>query len=337
MRAQGWGILGVAFLMALATASVHADTAAAAADYKQAQQFQTAKQWGAAVKAYQAALAAEPRYIWAYKGLGTTYYLAGDKKGALVYYDRYLQSNPSDTATQAFADKLRASLGAGAAPAAPAPAAAAGAAYAEKSPIAGLSFGLGLDGLLASADDINQLLGSGATQTFQSSFGFGADLAADYGFANGFVIGGKFAYGPNRSHALTYSDGSSDTIAINNLMLAISPGYRMAMGGQSWIDLRLDLGYLMVTGTETYAYNGSSQSYTFTSSGYAVIPQVAYAHKIGSNFGISGGLGYMISSASPVNDDKGQPVLIYSSDGSSKNFAVTTGGPFIRVGFYYFL
>ena len=336
MRAQGWGILGVAFLIALASVSVHADTAAAAADYKQAQQFQAAKQWGAAVKAYQAALAAEPRYIWAYKGLGTTYYLAGDKKGALTYYDRYLQSNPSDAATKAFADKLRASLGAAPAAAAPVPAAAASS-YSGKSPLAGLSFGLGLDGLLASADDINQLLGSNPPQTFQSSFGFGADLGVDYGFANGFVIGGKFAYGPNRSHALTYSDGSSDTVAINNLMIAVSPGYRIAMGEKSWIDLRVDLGYLIVTGTETVAYNGFSQAYTFTSSGYAVIPQVAYVYKINSNFGLSGGLGYMISSASPVNDDKGQPLLIYSSTGSTSNFAVTTGGPFIRIGFSYFL
>lgn len=333
MRAQGWGILGVAFLMALASVSAHADTAAAAADYKQAQQFQAAKQWGAAVKAYQAALAAEPRYIWAYKGLGTTYYLAGDKKGALTYYDRYLQSNPSDTATKAFADKLRASLG-GAAPAAASPAAPAAAVQtsAGKSPIQGISFGLGLEGLLAGADDLNEGNSSGG-KAFTGTFAFGADLGLDYGFANGFVVGGKFGYGPNRSHSLDTGFGTV-TANVNNLLLGLSPGYRFVLGNDSWIDARLDIDYVMATVT----YAGFGTSTTYTGSGFGAVPQVAYVHKIGESFGVSAGLGYMISSVSPLNDDKGQPEQ-YSSSGSSslQNSSLTTGGLFIRVGFNYFL
>jgi hypothetical protein len=56
--------------MLAAAGNAMADTAGAAAAYKRGQQYQTAKQWGGAVKEYQAALKEDPKYFYAYKALG---------------------------------------------------------------------------------------------------------------------------------------------------------------------------------------------------------------------------------------------------------------------------
>jgi tetratricopeptide (TPR) repeat protein len=110
------GVLGLAVLPSFGRAY----TADALAQFQAGRQYQAARQWAPAVQAYEAALRADPSLTQAYKALGTIYYQAGDHKGALVFYDRYLTTNPGDTATKNFADGIRASLGAPA----PAPAAA---------------------------------------------------------------------------------------------------------------------------------------------------------------------------------------------------------------------
>src|SRR5665213_2267863 len=79
--------------------------------FQAGKQYQAAKQLKAAVMAYRGALKADPTLTMAYKALGTVYYQAGDRKGALFFYDRYLTTNPDDTATKNFADSIRASLG----------------------------------------------------------------------------------------------------------------------------------------------------------------------------------------------------------------------------------
>jgi len=78
------------------------------------QQFQSAEQWTKAEQAYRSALREDPTLTVAYKALGTTYYLSGDRKDALAAYDSYLESHPQDAATRKFADRLRASLSKGA-------------------------------------------------------------------------------------------------------------------------------------------------------------------------------------------------------------------------------
>jgi tetratricopeptide (TPR) repeat protein len=92
--------------LALAASALHADAASAAADFKLGQAQQAAKQWGPAAKLYLKVLQDDPQATYAYKALGTVYYQAGDKRGALAYYDRYLTTHPQDTATKGFADSL---------------------------------------------------------------------------------------------------------------------------------------------------------------------------------------------------------------------------------------
>jgi tetratricopeptide (TPR) repeat protein len=104
------GLLAIIALPALGGAY----TAGALAQFQAGRQFQAAKAWGPAVHAYEAALKADPGLTASYKALGTVYYEAGDHKGALYFYDRYLATNPGDAATKNFADSIRASLGASA-------------------------------------------------------------------------------------------------------------------------------------------------------------------------------------------------------------------------------
>ncbi len=335
MRANRWG-RGFLVSMLLMTTATFADTAAATAAFKRAQQFQTAKQWGNAVKEYKAALAADPAYFWAYKGLGTTYYQGGDKRGALGYYDRYLAANPSDSQTKAFAEKLRAEVG-GTAGVVGATTAVGKAPAASKPAYQGLSLGVGLLGLMAGADDLNKLLGTGATKTFQGGFGFGLDLGVDYALANGFVMGAKFGYGPNRSHALDFGTGGKVTADVGNMIFSASPGYLISLGTDSWIDARVDLGLMMSTLTFTSTFGSSSVTTKYSGSGFAVTPQVAYVKKFGQSVAGSFGLGYMISSVSPLTDDKGNKYTYSTGTGSPTNFALSSGGLTLRLAFNYFL
>src|ERR1700722_3779301 len=83
----------------------------ALADFAAGRRYEAAGRWAPAANAYDAALKADSSLTVAYKALGRVYYMAGDRKGALYFYDRYLSSNPGDAATRDFADSLRAALG----------------------------------------------------------------------------------------------------------------------------------------------------------------------------------------------------------------------------------
>lgn len=337
-RSKKWGI-GAALGLLVMVAAARADTAGATAAFKKAQQFQAAKQWGAAVKEYQAALAADSKYVWAYKGLGTTYYQAGDKKGALAYYDKYLAANPSDVQTKAFADRLRAETGGGAV-------AASGAAPPAEKPVntkpykPGLSFGLGLGFVMAGADDLNKP-SAGSTYTgptYGSSFALGGDLAVDYGLKGGFVIGGKFGFGPNRSHSITYTGGGKSQVDISNMALMLDPGYRFGLGHVGWLEVRVPLGYLMTTETASYTAPGYSASTKYTGSGYLLNPNVAFGKMLGQHFGLNLGVGYMISSVGALTDDKGNVSYYYPAGSTTKtNFTLNTGGIGVRLGLNFFL
>lgn len=83
----------------------------ALADFAAGRRYEAAGRWGPAAYAYDAALRADPSLTVTYKALGMVYYMAGDRKSALYFYDRYLSSNPGDAATRDFAVRLRAALG----------------------------------------------------------------------------------------------------------------------------------------------------------------------------------------------------------------------------------
>jgi hypothetical protein len=108
--------------LALSASGLKADMAGAQAAYKRGMDKDKLKDYQGAMSEYQAALAAEPRYAYAWRQIGNDRYYLGDKAGALEAYDKYLAVVKNDPRTQAFADRLRSQLGA---TAAVAPAAAA--------------------------------------------------------------------------------------------------------------------------------------------------------------------------------------------------------------------
>lgn len=326
-------VLGLAGLNAWAWA----DAAGAAAAFKLGQQYQGAKQWGAAVKEYQAALKADPRYYPAYKALGTTYYQAGDRKGALVYYDRYLAMNPADTATKAFADKLRAQLG-GAAPAAAAtPAGGAGTDAAAGTVAAstgkfrpGWSAGLGAGIVMTDGSDVAKFY-AGAPSTVKAPGGamaLGFDLAAGYAFAGGTVLDFQVVLGPNRTHTADNSVGSfvaKETWAISHMGFFISPGYRFKMGDSWWLEPHVGLGYLTATLADTLQVGGGGSSVSLTTtypgSGFAAWPELRVVKNFGS-FDAVLGLGYFWSTAGPFKN----PNTLAGMPGTSGNLQYYAAG-----------
>jgi hypothetical protein len=69
-----------------------------------------ARHYEVALAEYQACVAEEPGYYWAYKQIGNCDYYLGRKQEALTAYQRYLDQNPADSAVRNFADKLKLEL-----------------------------------------------------------------------------------------------------------------------------------------------------------------------------------------------------------------------------------
>jgi hypothetical protein len=197
-------------------------TPQALAQFNAGRQFQAAKQWSQAAAAYNAALKADPTLTAAYKSLGTVYYQAGDRKGALYFYDRYLTYYPTDTATKAFADRLRASVAGPAAPqaqsqtatgtqAAGAAPVQAGAAAETTPPPFKQRWAVSVNGAYNtySFTDWNSTYGPGSAA---------AALALAQGYAvTGSTINNGYSFG-----------GSIDYYCLRNLMLALDVDYFLA-------------------------------------------------------------------------------------------------------------
>jgi hypothetical protein len=314
----------LAAILFLAAAPLSADTRAAADAYKKGQALQNARQYGQAIGQYQEALKQDPRYAWAYKGMGTSYYAAGDKASALKCYDLYLRANPVDANTQAFADRLRAELKGGEAAGLPP----------DKKPAlhSGFSLGGGFGVLLAGADDLNKpSAGCAGCGSYAGTTALMEDFDLDYAFG-AFALGAEIMVGPTRSHNLSAA-GTTVVTTVGNLGLWLNPSYRILMGRSFWIEPRLGLGYLM----SAVAFSGASSAGVYTGTGFGVWPQVNFVKMFSRRFGGSLGLGYMISSVSPLkNSLTGTDVTYTNAAGAKETFGLSTGGPTIHVGLNFY-
>lgn len=340
---SGWGkILTFAVLAGALLApavAARAYTPEALADFSAARQFQAAKQWSNAVRAYQAALKADPSLTVAYKALGTIYYQAGDRKGSLYFYDRYLGYYPNDAPTKEFADRLRASLGAGAA--APAIQAAGGHSAGPFNPGFDLRFDAG--GVFASGADVDEFYdwytpsedpGSSVTQP-GGALAYGVGLGIDYGFSGGFIVGLDAQYGPNRTQNASLSspdffggnDTENATYNISQYAILLSPGWRFKLGQAFVLEPCLGLGIMPATFKGTANFTVSSQAAAMgeeppptttdaaSGTGYAVWPQIKGEYLFGQ-FGLGLSLGYLINTAttmkitaySPLQPGQASPV-----------------------------
>ena len=313
-------LLWMAFL-ALA-AGLHADAAAGKADFLLGQKYQAAKQWGPAAKADLQTFKDDHQAYWAYKALGTVYYQAGDKRGALAYYDRYLAINPKDTATKAFANSLREQQG-GAAPA------LANSPAAVQRDHGGFSVRLDLGGVMNDGADVASLYSASSPGGFATGLGF----ALDYALEGGFVGGVDFIYGPSRSYDVSIIGMSeTDHWAINNMVFGVSPGWRFKLAQHWMIEPRVMLGYMLDSTTVSSSAGGPSDD--LSASGLAIWPQVRGEYVFGK-WGVGGSLGYLMANLSPVTDKTaGESVPDPSGSG---NWVMKNGGvSFALYGAYHF-
>jgi len=300
-------------------------TAEALARFQAGRQYQAARQLKWAVLSYEAALKADPSLTACYKALGTIYYEAGDHRGALYFYDRYLATNPGDTATKAFADNIRASMG-GASPA-QAPAQTTAAAPQRSGPFnPGFDVRLAGEGVYASGADVKQFFSTYTTipgETFTNFTGteaYGGGVGTDYGFADGFVVGLDFLYGPVRTHTSTdvspdgFGDGGTlygkivDNIDQYSLM--VTPGWRFKFWKAFVLEPRLGLGIMPASWTETETatpssvamsdgYQDYSATYKASGIGYAIWPEVRGEYLFGQ-FGLGLSVGYLLNPATTM-------------------------------------
>jgi hypothetical protein len=294
----------------------------AASDFKLGQQYQAAKQWGAAVKAYSQALKDDPNATYAYKALGTVYYMAGDKRGALAYYRRYLATHPQDAATRRFADQLAAALGqpAVAASNAPAPAAAA------SGPHGGLSLRVEGGAVMDSPADVLKFYPSNSQPAGSGGMAPAVGIAADYALEGGFVLGLDLIDGPNRTDKVTWGGSGTtytDTFKFSNFCIGVTPGWRFRLGHAWLLEGRLGIGYLSSTLNISTTFD--NQTVSGTSSGFDVWPQLRGEYAFG-HWGIGASLGYLYANATPVKAvSGGVSYTMQTSDGS--NWTESNGGP----------
>jgi hypothetical protein len=302
--------------LALAAGAAHADRNQALADFNQGKQFQAARQWRPAILAYDAALKADPGFFYAYKALGTVYYMAGDHRGALSFYDLYLRQQPGDAATRAFAAGIRATL------TAPAPAMAVQkaipAAAASPASKAGPALAEGFDvrAFLAGVMDSGSDLAADFPGTHVGScVALGGGLGVDYGWNFGPVLGADVLIGPSRSHSLA-AGNSSATATISSMGAFLSGGWRFVPMAHVVLEPRLGLGLL----SSSLQISGSPDS--ASGIGYGFWPELRGEYEVG-NWGLGLSLGYLSTNTASLTDTtSGQALVI---QGNSVSLA--TGGP----------
>ncbi|HXC64676.1 MAG TPA: tetratricopeptide repeat protein [bacterium] len=301
---------------------LYADPATGLQDFKTGQGFQAARQWGNAVKQYLKCLQDDPKAYWAYKALGTVYYQAGDHRGALAYYQRYLALNPSDSATQAFAGRLRAESGVAA------PATSAGAAAgAQAQPAQAKSnshggFGIRAEGdyvLNNGADLVALYTQPGVTAATSGANGTGYGLGLDFTTNGGFMTGIDYMDGPSRACSLSLNGGTlSSKVAIANQTFGLDAGWRLGFGTHFMVEPNLGLDYMLTTMT----INSNS---VCTASGFSAWPKLR-AEAVWGCLGVGLSAGYLWAQLSPVKNSSGWSLQQYSSSGASSTWVMNNGG-----------
>jgi hypothetical protein len=312
----------LALALGLAPLALQADVAAARAAFGRGQALEKAKNYPAAIQEYRAALAAEPRFAWAYKQLGNCYYYSGDKAQALRNYDAYLRVVKNDPNTQAFADRLRTQV-----PGGEAPEAAAATVAAAKG--AGKTWRIAptLGYHMLSFKDWNDLVKPANAPTDPNTtyptVSSGLSLGVGFGYALGTALElgldlDYYMVGTQSKSKSTFFESTTDYNF--NLLWAgpqLSYAFARVAGGKLAFDAGLGLGFgILMGGSSGKSKSGTSESTskaTYSGSGVGFKARVGADWDFSPGFGLGLDLGYRILSV---------PKVEYSS-----TFTPSTGSP----------
>ncbi|HTB23013.1 MAG TPA: tetratricopeptide repeat protein [bacterium] len=276
--------LAVVALLAVA-GPVFADKDVAYADYREGIVQERTRDYPGAVASFKAALNEEPSLIYAEKQLGNCFYYLGDDRAALKHYDLYLAIDPSDAATEKFAEYLRARS----AGRAPQNADGRGSGYSLDSPglIHSRFYVGGSLGLLDISDsDLNNLIGS--SYTVESDAAFFGDLHVGYQWQNGIALEiGEEALA--RVAVIQDSFGDDLTFEGTEDALCVEPLYRFTLSRRTAVLTGLKLGI----GSASAVFTGDSGSTTLASVGSTLVePDLRFQFMLGRMVGLEAGLDY---------------------------------------------
>jgi hypothetical protein len=252
--------------------------------YMQGLALERARRYSEAVKAFDEAIALNPRYAWAYRDQGTCYYYLGDIENARRAYAQYLALNPRDTKTKAFAKSLKRKQ-------APAQ---------ETAPsFAGLFLDVGVSGLELNNSDIKNFLADGDgwdASGPSSSLNWMFQLRGGYQAQAGWDIYGKLGFGPWRTTDITWfwSPGSPAILTLSEWGFGLGGGYHWQFGRHS-LGLNADLGPSFLSGAYSISGKGVDGGFDFTSWAIAYEVSANYELKVSKHFGLGLDLGYRLA------------------------------------------
>ena len=300
-----------------------------------------AKNYGQAIKEYEASITAYPNYYWAYRQMGTCYYLTGDRSKAITAYQRYLYANPKDEKVKVFLNSIE--------PSKQSPQSTESASTASvllDSPV-NHRFRLALDGSLISLNalDMKKFGGSGNVSSVNgpdSTTNFGLGIGVGYLFLPGLEAFARIGLGPNKSTTFTTpaAPGAQGIVSLTELNFLVGPCYHWFFGRQS-VGLGFGIGMAFLSGSYNQTWAAFPQingGYAMTGSTLVYEPELSYEFSFNNSWSILAGLGYRNARFGSIT--AGSATGIYQNtpftnparyaDGSQAFF--DNSGPFFRAG-----
>jgi hypothetical protein len=289
--------------------ALHAGLKEAQAFYMEGMKLQSQRQYQAALAQYEKSLQAEPRYVYAYKQMGTCKYYLRDNAGALAAYDKYLAAVPSDSGVKAFAGRLRGTTAAGFAASEATGGSSSEDAKRKKMEARfhpGFFLSLGSTYNTYSMADWNSYVSSSGYSGGGITSGYAVGLNAGYSITSMMKIGADLDYmlaGSSASSSSGFASYSS-SYSLNALWFGPEFDYGFMVG---LLRLRpeLGIGYMQLLGAgmqSTYSFFGSSNTATgsFNGSGIGARLSCGVDLALGPSVSVSLDLGYRYASISPV-------------------------------------
>lgn len=341
-----------ALVLLCMTPRLEASPEGAKAAYLRGAALERAKDYKNAIVSYREALAEDSRYVYANKQMGNCYYYLGDKIEALANYDLWLAVKKDDTATAAFAEKLRAEVSPQAPYAVddgyepepedrPRRRNRRKAAPLPPGPLSGSSFYMGasMSGLFGNAGDIKKAYaGSSYEGLTYVDFGLNFDAHLGFLFEPGLGIeAGVSLLSRAVQASYVYRFGGNyysdyDLYSILETTYFVEPLWRFPFSRKLGLIAGVKLGYATASfknSTYNYSSNGAN---TFNGSGTLIAPDLRLQILFGGRVSLEVGGEYRFSDIGPMKNSLGTALQVYNDAGELEDWRVSNSGIALRIG-----